>query len=171
MNNDSKWIAALLILVGIFYGIFLSQLGCPQERTEGTKKTNRQVSANAPHATIPYESSPLASELNAANGTARRDIEVLHGMVGQLLLAVKEPNRPPLGINEDFARALTGANRLHLAVIPPGHPAIVDEKIIDRWGTPYLFHPRAADAIDIRSAGPDRKLFTDDDVVPGMGSP
>jgi len=167
MNRDSKWIAALLVVVGIFYGIFLSQLGCPEERTEGTgrtKRTHGQVSAIAPNSTLPHDGSPLARELNAAGGTAQRDVEVLHGMIGQLLLAVKEPHRPPLGMNEDFARALTGANKSHLAVIPPGHPAIVDGEIIDRWGSPYFFHPRAADAIDVRSAGPDRKLFTDDDI-------
>ena len=100
----------------------------------------------------------------------QRDVEVLRGMVGQLLLVVKEPHRPPLGINEDFARALTGANQANRIIIPPGHPAVAGGKIVDRWGTPYFFHPRAADAIDIRSAGPDRKLFTDDDVASGAGA-
>ncbi len=177
MKGDSIGIAALLILVAIFYGAYLVQLGCPVEaieETPGTHETHEQPSENAPDAprsTLPTPGSPHARELNAPGGTAQRDVEVLRGMVGQLLLVVKEPNRPPLGINEDFARALTGANKANLIVIPPGHPAVAGGKIVDRWGSPYFFHPRAASAIDIRSAGPDRKLFTEDDIVPSVGIP
>jgi hypothetical protein len=35
---------------------------------------------------------------------------------------------------------------------------------LDRFGTPYFFHPISETRIDVRSAGPDRKLWTEDDV-------
>ena len=35
----------------------------------------------------------------------------------------------------------------------------------DRWGTPYHLHPQAQGKLGVRSAGPDRELFTRDDVV------
>jgi hypothetical protein len=37
--------------------------------------------------------------------------------------------------------------------------------LLDRWGTPYYFHPIARNVLGLRSAGPDGKLWTADDVV------
>ena len=109
---------------------------------------------------------PLVMELNDPSGAAADDVRILHAMVLDFLTAVKEPYRPPLGINEDFARALTGGNRFGDVFIASNHPAVnAAGQLVDRWDTPYHFHPRAPDAIDVRSAGPDRILFTPDDVV------
>ena len=95
-----------------------------------------------------------------------RDLRELQQRVGLFLTSVKEPYRPPLGINEDVAKALTGGNRYGEVVLPTNHPSLNDRgQLVDRWGTPYHFHPRAANVIDIRSAGPDRILFTDDDLL------
>jgi hypothetical protein len=92
------------------------------------------------------------------------DLLSLRATLGNFLLAVKEPYRPPLGDNRDIARALTGHNRRGLVFVPTNDPTFRDGQLIDRWGTPYWFHPRAPDAIDIVSAGPDRTLFTADDL-------
>jgi hypothetical protein len=37
--------------------------------------------------------------------------------------------------------------------------------MIDRWGTPYFFHQISATSMEIHSAGPDRKMGTEDDIV------
>jgi len=37
--------------------------------------------------------------------------------------------------------------------------------VMDRWNTPYWFHANAATQVEIRSAGPDRNLFTADDLI------
>ncbi len=69
------------------------------------------------------------------------------------------------GENEEIVAGLTGRNAKGLVVIPPDHPAINDQgQLTDRWGTPYHFHPVSREEMDVTSAGPDRKLFTDDDV-------
>lgn len=96
---------------------------------------------------------------------ARADIRKLDEQIFGLLLQLKDPYRPPLGDNTDITRALTGHNRRGVAAISTNDPSIVNDQLVDRWGTPYWFHPRAADAIDIVSAGPDRELFTDDDIT------
>jgi len=115
---------------------------------------------------LPEEPPPLITELHDPRGTASDDVRILHAMVGSFLTAVKEPYRPPLGINEDFARAFTGGNRYGDVFLATNHPSLNNRgQLVDRWGTPYHFHPRAADAIDVRSAGPDKTLFTDDDVT------
>jgi hypothetical protein len=79
---------------------------------------------------------------------------------------------PPLGFNEEITRALTGRNPLELAFIPSTHPAINALGLLcDRWGTPFHFHPVAIDRTDVRSAGPDRKLFTQDDITTARPAP
>jgi hypothetical protein len=110
--------------------------------------------------------SPWAAELHAAHHPPERDVQILHRLTGTLLSALKGSARPPLGLNEDFARALRGENRLHLVLLPAGHPAFAaDGRLVDRWGTPYHFHPVSSDWVEIRSAGPDRRLFTGDDLL------
>jgi len=37
-------------------------------------------------------------------------------------------------------------------------------RLVDRWGTPYFFHPVSGEDMEIVSAGPDAELWTDDDV-------
>jgi len=109
---------------------------------------------------------PLASELNAKAGTPQRDLEILREMLGGFATSLKVGNLPPMGDNEDVTAALTGHNRLKLVVIPRAHPSIDSKgRLLDRWGTPYFFHARGAELFDLRSAGPDRQLFTADDIT------
>lgn len=107
---------------------------------------------------------PLAVSNADERAAAAHDVRALRATLGNFLLFVKEPHRPPLGDNIDITRALTGGNRLHKVYIATDDPAVNAGRLVDRWGTPYWFHPRSADAIDVVSAGPDRRLFTADDV-------
>jgi hypothetical protein len=111
--------------------------------------------------------SPLADELHSPRHDAAHDLVVLRGLLAQFTTSLKLAERPPLGDNADIAAALGGANRRRLVFIPPRHPALREGRLVDRHGTPYHFHARSADAIDARSAGPDRRLFTADDLVAG----
>ena len=38
-------------------------------------------------------------------------------------------------------------------------------ELVDSWGTPYFFHQVSGTETEIRSAGPDRKMWTEDDLV------
>lgn len=110
--------------------------------------------------------SPLATELNAPNGSAAQDVDILRQLIGQYLTALQRKPGPPIGDDHDLVHVLTGHNPLHLTVIPATHPAISPQgRLLDRFGTPYLVHPVSSHNYQIRSAGPDRKLFTLDDVV------
>jgi hypothetical protein len=72
----------------------------------------------------------------------------------------------PVGENSEITAALTGRNRLSYAFILPGSPAINSKgELCDRWGTPFFFHQLSGERMEIRSAGPDRKLWTPDDEV------
>jgi hypothetical protein len=162
----------LVLAVGLLAVLF--SLLHPPERKHAA---NGSISAGSSTASIarPPESSapssepdhsPLADEINAPGNTPQRDLEILKQLLGQFTSTLKPQYAPPLGDNQDITAALTGHNKLHVVFIPPDHPAIdAKGRLLDRWGTPYFFHARSADTFDIRSAGPDKILFTEDDVV------
>jgi hypothetical protein len=104
-------------------------------------------------------------ELNAAGRTVHDDLALLN----QVFLSW-QTNFPaegnPVGSNADITAALIGRNRLRYALVPPRHPAINSAgELVDRWGTPYFFHQLDGRSMEIRSAGPDRRLYTEDDSV------
>ena len=80
-----------------------------------------------------------------------------------LLIKNREPLR--LSANEEFAAILRGKNPAQLRFLPDTHPAFNGRyQIVDRWQTPLFFHALSHDRIDIRSAGPDREMWTKDDI-------
>jgi hypothetical protein len=110
--------------------------------------------------------SPVAADFNAPDGNAARDVEALHTMLRQYLRHLRRRPARPIGDDSDLAYVLTGHNPMKLVVLPPNHPALSEDgRLRDRWGTPYFIHHRGKGAFEIRSAGPDRKLFTPDDEV------
>ncbi len=115
--------------------------------------------------------SPLAAELNSPDYDARHDVATLHTMLRQYLRITQRNPGPPIGNDSDLARAFTGHNPMKLIVLPTPHPALSpDGRLVDRWGTSYFIHPRGNLAFEIRSAGPDRKLFTIDDLIENPGT-
>lgn len=138
----------------------------PAPRHEGAASASGRPAAT-PETEPGY--SPLADELHAERFDAARDVVVLRELLGQLTTSLRLAERPPLGDNADIAAALTGRNRRRAVFVPATHPALRDGLLVDRHGTPYHFHARSADAIDVRSAGPDRVLFTADDLVSRPG--
>lgn len=71
----------------------------------------------------------------------------------------------PVGTNADITKSLLGDNpkRMRFA-IPEGTTVNKNGELCDRWGTPFFFHQLAKDKMEIRSAGPDRAMWTDDDI-------
>ncbi|MES2507717.1 MAG: hypothetical protein V4599_13505 [Verrucomicrobiota bacterium] len=67
-------------------------------------------------------------------------------------------------LNDEIVRRLQGENPKGIAVLPKTHPSISpDGELLDRYGTPYRFHPESAWQMTIRSAGPDKQMWTSDD--------
>jgi hypothetical protein len=65
-----------------------------------------------------------------------------------------------------FLNALAGTNPGKLVIFPRQHPRVSpDGALLDAWGSPFHIHPVSRDHLEVRSAGPDRTLFTDDDLV------
>ena len=110
--------------------------------------------------------SPLAPELNSDRFPAQHDVDVLHTLLRQYLRRLGRREALPIGNDSDLAKVLGGQNPMKYATLPANHPAFApDGRLRDRWGTPYFVHPVAPGSFEIRSAGPDRKLFTSDDLI------
>lgn len=104
--------------------------------------------------------------LNSPDQGIDADLKLLVDLFFHYQVAVKDPSGNPIGDNAEIVRALQGRNRARLAFLPPEHPALnAAGELIDRWGTPFFFHAVSGTRMDVRSAGPDRRMWTDDDVL------
>ncbi len=93
------------------------------------------------------------------------DLTSMSHALDNFALLVKGADPLPLGANEDIAEALRGKNKAHLRFLPDDSPVFDTQgRIIDRWRTPLYFHASARDRLEIRSAGPDREMWTADDL-------
>jgi hypothetical protein len=165
----------IIAVLGLAALLALLLLWIPWRKPAPASAPTAKVAAASPSKPDPYlagripnvpDHSPLADELNAPGNTPQRDLEILKDILGQFTTALKPGIAPPLGDNQDITAALTGHNKRHIVFIPPNHPAVDSQgRLVDRWGTPYFFHARSAETFDLRSAGPDKILFTEDDVV------
>jgi hypothetical protein len=113
------------------------------------------------------ELAEVTRELNAPQSTIERDFEILDIVLDAFRRANGGAN-PQGGENEEIVAHLSGQNGTKFAVLPPNLPFIDPQgRLLDRWGTPFHFHPVSSDTLEIRSAGPDHKLWTVDDVSLG----
>ena len=67
----------------------------------------------------------------------------------------------------EITKALQGDNPKQINFLKPddGNRVNGNGELVDPWGTPYFFHQLSATDMEIRSAGPDRKMWSDDDLV------
>ena len=73
----------------------------------------------------------------------------------------------PVGSNPEITRALAGRNPNHVNFLNPDAGLRVNAtgKLVDPWGTPYFFHQLSGTEMEIHTAGPDRIMWTQDDLV------
>jgi hypothetical protein len=97
--------------------------------------------------------------------TPKQDLTQLYQAIGNCALLIKGRDPLPLGANEDLAAALRGKNSAKVVFLP-GDSACFNAagQLIDRWGQPLFLHANDQQRLDLRSAGPDRQMWTDDDL-------
>lgn len=170
-----RWlIGSAAVLAAVSIGWF--QFGDHQPRSEPAAPgagSETMPAESADHLPVPAKPAPepppitivpAATELSAA--LLRKDDPAgALDAVGQLLYFYRQGlGENPVGQNEDIVAAMLGENSKRAAYLPADSPAIKNGKLVDPWGTPYWFHPVSRDRMEIRSAGPDRELFTADDL-------
>jgi hypothetical protein len=73
----------------------------------------------------------------------------------------------PVGTNPEITSQLNGDNPKHINFISPqpGSSINAEGELVDAWGTPYFFHQISGSEMEIHSAGPDKVMWTSDDLV------
>jgi hypothetical protein len=166
MRSRGFWIWAAFLVAAVVGLLLDTPANTPKGRAAGR-------SAGAPPVSTPSrrgsasgaeEPSRLADGLNAPGGDVRTDLRIVDQIFSAYRSALRTGN--PVGENAEITAALRGSNRLGFAFIPAGHPAInAKGELCDRWGVPFFFHQISGEKMEIRSAGPDRTLWTADDAV------
>lgn len=168
----------LLVVAGLLIAIYLWHWGRPVSSRPNRPASSEAGSAPAAAPTKSSDQRPPAAgaapapaggfeglaELHATNGSVTTDLRVLQAVLEAFRTSFPAEGNPT-GSNAEITAALTGTNRLGLVLIPRTHPAINAEgELCDRWGTPYFFHSESRRRTTVRSAGPDRRMWTEDDV-------
>jgi hypothetical protein len=97
--------------------------------------------------------------------TPEHDLTSLAQLMDNFTVLVKTATDRPLSSNDEWSQALRGLNPSRQPFLPDKHIIFNPEhQLIDRWGTPLFFHAEAKGQYAIRSAGPDRRLWTADDL-------
>jgi len=97
--------------------------------------------------------------------TLSDDLQGISRLSLSYITLVKTHANRPIGCNGDLADAFRGKNPYKQRFLSDTHKVFNDEgEMIDRWKTPLFIHPVSAGRWEIRSAGPDQKLWTEDDL-------
>lgn len=70
----------------------------------------------------------------------------------------------PIGSNAEIMQALNGDNPRQAKILPGDMPLGSSGELLDHWGTPYFFHQLSRNSMEVRSAGADRRMWTNDDI-------
>jgi len=108
--------------------------------------------------------SPLADALGSANVAPAAEPRLVYDLFRFYL---REFGSFPAGENNaQWINALRGSNPGRLPILPYDHPRLApDGSLLDAWSEPFFIHQISQSQIQIRSAGPDRALFTTDDIT------
>jgi hypothetical protein len=163
-GRGGRWmVLGLLVGLGMMVWVWrgVGRKTGMEERTEGRILANVPTGGRAE--VRPGDA--ILKGYGKAEGTVQGDLTAMAEVLGNFALLVKGSDPLPLGANEELVAALRGKNAVGLEFVS-GESAALNEKgqLVDRWGTPLFFHARARDEVDIRSAGPDREMWTGDDV-------
>jgi hypothetical protein len=73
----------------------------------------------------------------------------------------------PVGTNPEITSQLSGHNPRRINFLNAQAGMCVNEigELVDPWGTPYFFHQLSGAVTEVRSAGPDKEMWTSDDLV------
>lgn len=160
-------IAFAIALPGAIYWRF--QCNCTVEEGRPAPLTR---SALTNHEPVPV---PVTEELlgdrvledyASASSNGKSDIRLLHGFVSNALTLSKQADPRHYATNEDLVELLLGKNGGNQEPLLTEASTALNEagQLIDRWESPILVHIQQAGFIALRSAGPDRTPYTDDDI-------
>lgn len=134
----------------------------PQPRSEESRAASRRdfenplVNSYPASTPPPRQAADAAPEVAASFDQVSLMIRDYHALTGE----------NPVGTNAEIMKAIMGGNPKGAQLGPPEGQTLNEKgELTDRWGTPYFFHQLSKDLMEIHSAGPDRRMWNDDDLV------
>jgi len=167
-------VGSLLLAAGIGIGIYLAKdrgNGFPGagptaaeiETIRGIPKPTANVVEGGQEIEPINETRDALFGLNRAERTIKDDIAILDHLFNQSITVFKHL---PTGTHDEIVRFYQGKNPRGIVYIPKESTNLdKHSRIIDRWGTPFVFHPLSSRQMEVRSAGPDAIPWTDDDII------
>jgi hypothetical protein len=145
----------------------------PEIATPSSQATAPRPPAAARAAALQLPENPLIAADAPSAPPPRRVSDVdpdLAGDFDQITLMFRNyrtiTGENPVGTNAEIMKSIMGGNPKGATLGPPeGQSVNENGELIDRWGSPYFFHQLRKDQIEIRSAGPDRRMWNDDDLI------
>ncbi|MFC5050435.1 hypothetical protein ACFPK9_07405 [Rubritalea spongiae] len=150
--------------------------GAPPKRTQikspedSSKKflPKRFIQAEAKLGNDPNDPTQLSEEaelLRDMNLPEKTALHHLHTLLDSMR-GIANQGYYDTGENVDITNTLLGKNYRKIAYLPDNHPRITRYgELADKWGTPYFFHFLSSKNVEIQSAGPDKEMHTDDDIL------
>jgi hypothetical protein len=120
-----------------------------------------------PAALAALEEPPAVAEATQSASSSLPPATVLENMRAVFRQYNQRFGGNPVGSNREITATLAGQNPQQAAFINPDDGARVNGRgeLVDNWDTPYFFHQLSRTEMEIRSAGPDRRMWTSDDLV------
>ncbi len=161
----------LIVFSALFMGIFAwrwamrTDGGAEQKkappRNDLTIVSEQEAQEKAQAATAPF-----FKQYGTEHQSPGDDLANVTEALEHFWLLIKDPDALSVMSNASIMNSLKGENPHGLRFISPTHPLLNEQgELLDRWNTPLQFHAKSMTQIEIRSAGPDQKLYTEDDVV------
>lgn len=105
-------------------------------------------------------------EYGGADHSIQDDLESVFLLLNDCQLMFKKFDSFFLPDNQAITSFLSGENPDRLIWIPPSHLAVSQSgELLDRHGIPLFFHRVSGLKFEVYSAGKDREMWTEDDVV------
>lgn len=151
-----------VVTLGLFAWLFFSP---DSDRPKAFPPPSRSE-AKAPVSKGPVPGDALLAGYADPSSLPIEDLRKIHRVITGYFSVIKDASRFPIGGNEDLAAALRGENPNREVFVRPDAPVFSkDGLLVDRWGSPLIVHPQAWKQLELRSAGPDRVPYNEDDLM------
>lgn len=159
-------VAALIaVIVGMGVFFIVGVIDDVSSRPPEPKTDPSHVPLRQPPQASPFLGTPILRDYATDAQPPQQDLTDLSNALSNFALLIKGDQPIPLGANEEIAAALRGKNKTQTTFLPADAPCFnAQGQVVDRWQSPLFFHVLDQHRIDIRSAGPDKEMWTADDL-------
>ncbi len=159
------WTLSLMVIAGVFAAFAWLNRTTPQHASAKPIWYEAPEKQTAPKPQLKKLPSPVVAAAPVSPADKTRALTQL-ARIDRVLRDYKRIySEFPIGSNIDITRTLRGDNPKKIIFVTPEEaPISARGELIDAWQTPYFFHQLSGTTMEIFSPGPDRQMWTADDL-------